>query len=375
MLRHVVLAAIAGGLAFGQAPSDKKAMTVAELSQFLAGPAVRESDATLARTVSSQHLSERLTPATLAHFIEALHAGPQTQEALRLLSDESAFLEAPAAEVPGKPAPGAPQQQTMLNAAVNFVAVTMRRLPDFFATRNTESFDDAPTVVTHSGWSPVAPVHADGTFHQTITFREGREVVGERTGAKGGADGSGPPGLTSTGEFGPLLATILRDTSHGTIAWSHWEETASGVAAVFDYAVPAAASHYEVDYCCVKSSEDPTAYAPGGMPNAYHARPAYHGELFLDPAAGTILRVTLVSELKSSDPIHQAGIAIEYAPVAIEGDKTYICPVHSLALSVAEIEGAGENGARQLTRINEVSFTGYHRFGSTIRVIAPAGQP
>jgi len=375
MLRPVVWIAISAGLAFGEAHSDKQAMTVAELSQYLAGPAVHESDASLARSVGSLHLAERLTPASLARLNETLHAGPQTQEALRLLADESAFLDPPAAEAPNKTPPNAAEQQTMLNAAVNFVAVTMRRLPDFFATRTTDSFDDAPTVVTHSGWSPAGDIHADGTFHEAITYRGGREVVGERSSVKGGSNGSGPPGLTSTGEFGPLLATILRDTSHGTIAWSHWEQTSSGTVAVFHYAVPEAASHYEVDYCCVKSGEDPTAYGPGGTPNGYHGRPAYHGELFLDPATGTILRVTLVSELKSSDPINRAGVAVDYAPVIIEGDKTYICPVHSVALSVAETMGAGENGARQLTRINEVSFTGYHRFGSTIRVVSPAGQP
>lgn len=375
MLRPLAWVAISTGLAFGQAHSDKQAMTIAQLNQVVAGPAQREGDAALARTVSSQHLSERLTPATLSHLEEALRAGPQTQAALRLLADESAFLEPPAGEIPDKPAPSAPEQQAMLNAAVNFVAVTMRRLPDFFATRVTDSFDDAPTVVTHSGWSPAEPIHPDGTFHQTITFRDGREVVGQRSSVKGGSDGSGPPGLTSTGEFGPLLATILRDSSHGTVGWSHWEPTGNTMAAVFHYAVPEAASHYEVDYCCVKSREDPTAYAPGGTPNAYHGRPAYHGELALDPMTGTILRVTLVAELKASDPIHQAGVAIDYAPVTIEGDKSYICPVHSLALSVAETYGAGENGARQLTRVNEVSFTGYHRFGSTIRVINPAGQP
>ncbi len=375
MLRPLVCAAILCGLAFGLSHSDRQTMTVAQMSQYLAGPAQHDSDDALARRVDSIYLSERLTPATLSQLEETLHAGPQARESLQLLADASGFLVPPSNELPNRPAPSAAEQQAMMNGLANFVAVMMRRLPDFFATRTTESYDNAPTVVTHSGWAPAEPMHADGTFQEGITYRQGKEVTGERATVGGGARASGPPGLTSSGEFGPLLATILRDTSHGSIGWSHWESTAAGVAAVFHYAVPEKASHYNVDFCCVKSSEVPSPFGASGMPIPFHGRPAYRGEVFIDPATGAILRVTLEAEMKSSDPLTRAGVAIDYGPVTIEGDKSYICPVHSMALSMAETYAGGENSTRQVTRINEVSFTGYHRFGATIRVVEPSNQP
>lgn len=374
MLRPLVCGAVLFWLAFGRSHSDDQAMTVGQLSQYLAGEAQHDSDDALALRLNSIHLSECLTPATLAKLEDGFHLGPQARESLQLLADASGFLVPPPNELPDRPAPGAAEQQAMLKGLANFVSTTMRRLPDFFATRTTETYDNAPTVVTHSGWAPAEPMHVDGMRRETITYRQGREVTGKLA-TEGGGRAAGRLGLTSSGEFGPLLATILADSSHGKILWSHWESTGAGVAAVFAYDVPKKASHYNVDFCCVKSSEVPNPFASNGMPIPFHGRPAYHGEIFLDPASGAVLRITLETEMKSSDPITRAAIAIDYGPVTIEGDKSYICPVRSLALSVADAYTGGENGPRQVTRINEVSFTGYHRFGSTIRVIGPAGQP
>ncbi|HEY1808196.1 MAG TPA: hypothetical protein VGG42_06520 [Acidobacteriaceae bacterium] len=375
MLRTLVCTGVFCGLALGGPHRHKQAMTIAQMSQYLDGAAQHDSDDALARRVEAIHLSERLTPTTLSQLEESLHAGPQAREALMLLADISGFLAPPPAELPNKPAPSAAEQQAMVTGVSNFVASVIQRLPDFFAARTTESYDDVPTVVTHSGWAPVEPMHADGTFRQTITFRGGKEVTGERARVAEGAKAAGPPGLTSSGEFGPLLATILRDTKRGTIAWDHWESTPAVVAAVFRYAVPERASHYSVDFCCVKSSDDLTAYGASGMPVLFHGKPAYHGEIFVDPATNTVLRVTLEAEMKSSDPITQAGVAVDYGAVAIEGDKSYICPVHSVATSIAESYVGGDHGARLLTRVNDVTFDSYHRFGATIRMVEPSAQP
>ena len=111
------------------------------------------------------------------------------------------------------------------------------------------------------------------------------------------------------------------------------------------------------------------------MPVPFHGRPAYHGEIFIDGTTGAILRVTLEAEMRSSDPVTRAGIAIDYGPVTIEGDKTYVCPVRSLALSVSENPASLDSSGRLVTRMNEVTFSDYHRFGSTVRVVGPAGQP
>lgn len=372
MFAPLIGIAMAVLLASIPSPADRAGVTVDQLRNLVA--AGHASDAETARKIRVLHLSERLTAVTLQKIVDVQHPGPQTAEALHLLADFSAFLEPPAQEIPQRQAPDIPQQQAMVNGAVHFLSVVLKQLPDFFATRTTESFDDGPTAVTHSGWSPAGEMHPVGTFNQEIAFRGGKEVVGTSSAsARGSGPGSGPPGLTSTGEFGSLLAIVLRDTAHGTLSWSHWEQTAGGVVGVFRYEVPQQQSHYAVDFCCVKSYEDPAAYLPGGTPNAYHGRPPYHGEMSIDPVTATLVRLTLQTELKDSDPITDAGVLIDYGPVEIQGDKSYICPVRTLAISTAESLMDGDYGTRPITRINEVAFTRYHRFGASVQIV-PAGS-
>ena len=136
--------------------------------------------------------------------------------------------------------------------------------------------------------------------------------------------------------------------------------------------MPQKASHYAVNFCCVRNAEDPRTYQPGSEnDNSYHGTPAYHGTLSLDPASGAILRVTLESELKSSDPITRAEISVQYGSVEI-GGKSYLCPIRSIAISLAQTHGGGDMSDRSILRINEASFTEYHRFGSTTRILPGA---
>jgi hypothetical protein len=172
-----------------------------------------------------------------------------------------------------------------------------------------------------------------------------------------------------------VLATVLRDASKGKIAWSHWETAKTGTVAVFNYQVPAGSSHYEVNFCCVRGSEDPSAYGNGlagldvDKSNSYRGTPAYHGTLTIDPETGTILRITVDPELKADGPIMRSSVEVEYGPVEI-GGNTYICPVRSIAVSDAKTRLGGDMGDRTILRINEVAFTNYHRFGSTSQIVA-----
>ncbi len=375
MRRLILLALLAAPLA--SYATDRA--TVDQLRQaLLSRQAAHDSDENLARYIGSVELTERLTPLTQSQIRASLSAGPKTAQALDLLTDESALLDPPAAELPTRAAPETAEQQAMLNAAVHFVAVTFRSLPNFLASRVTRSFDDSPLVVTHSGWAPShTDLHLVGTFNQEITYRDGREAT-LRAVTTSGSDtkqGASPPGLTSSGEFGPILAVVLRDASKGTITWSHWEQTANGVAGVFHFQVPVGASHYEVNFCCVLSAEDPNAYRTDpGAPNSanfYRGMPAYHGSLAIDTATGSILRLTLDPELSADGPISRSAIAVDYGPVEI-GGESYACPIRSVALSRARARLGGDMSDRIINRLNEVSFTSYHRFGSTMRIITDA---
>jgi hypothetical protein len=353
---------------------------VEQLKQKLAAQqSAGNNDGSCAQQLNSLELTEQLTQPTLDRITAEFKPGPKTALSLKLLADSSAFLAPPAGELLEKAPPEIAVQQAMLKSAINFVGVTLHQMPDFLATRLTDSYDDIPLSVTHSGWAPQTDLHLAATFSNHITYRNGQEVLDLQPGSSGAKSRNepSPVGLVSIGEFGPALGITLADASKGTLKWSHWEQSAAGPVAVFHYEVPPAASHYWVNYCCVRGSQDTGAAIAYGIDaqsaslesDSYHGTPSYHGNLYLDPATGAVLRVTIESDLKHSDPIMRAAISVQYGPVEIDG-KSYICPVRSIAISLVKSHARGDMSDREIWRINEVSFTNYHRFGSTSRIIA-----
>ena len=160
--------------------------------------------------------------------------------------------------------------------------------------------------------------------------------------------------LISGGEFGSTLSMVLTDTVKGKVNWSHWEQTATGPLAVFHYSVPSSASHFEVlnsvqRQASLQGTSNPRVGSNAGSgievtsnsgPNTsnFITRPGYHGSLWVDPATGSILRTTIEADSKGSSEFKRAAILVEYGPVQI-GESQFICPVRSLALSMA-VSGA-----------------------------------
>src|SRR5882672_4643293 len=190
-------------------------VTVEQLEQVLREQAsANKSDKDIARKIGDLELIQQLTPFEMDRLTIELKAGPKTTLALNLLSDSSAFLEPPSEELPAKSAPSAVEQLSMVNAAVTYVAGAKQRLPNLLATRITRSFDDSPLVVSDQGSSAQRiGLHAAGTFTQEITYRDGHEAINDPSTVPGGKTRrtDAPSGLSSWGEFGPLLATILAD--------------------------------------------------------------------------------------------------------------------------------------------------------------------
>ncbi len=353
-------------------------VTVAQLHEILAAQQTAgKNDGDRAQQLNSLELTEQLTQPTMDRITAEFKPGPKTALSLKLLADASAFLEPPAGELLDKAPPTVAEQRAMIKSTFNFVAVTQHHMPDFLATRLTDSYDNIPLSVTHSGWAPRTDLHPAGTFSHHIVYRNGEEVVDRQPGSSGAKPKNEPTpvGLVSFGEFGPAMGVILSDASKGILKWSHWEQTAAGPVAVFHFEVPQAASHYTVNYCCVREAQNTAGAVAFGIDaksategDSYHGTPSYHGNLYLDPTSGTVLRVTIESDLKPSDPIMRAATSVQYGPVDI-GGNSYICPVHSIAISLTKSHAKGDMSDMEVLRINEVSFTDYHRFGSTSRII------
>jgi len=379
MPRYVLLLAFAAA-AF-PALAEKR-VTIAELKQFLAAEsAAHKSDGWIADHLIEMELTEQLTNPTLDRMTADIKPGKKTAQSLELLADRSAFLEPPPSEIPSEPAPKFAEQERLLQGAVDFANVTLARLPNFLATRATRTFENLDSS-GNIGMGTVRPVsyerlHESGEYSRQITYRDGHEVKTDA--AHGGVEndkrGETAEGLTSTGEFGLFLQEILAGSAKGKIVWSHWEKTRTGVAAVLSYEVPQEASHYAVDVCCVlfvpRTGSGERNSGTRESFGRFHATPGYHGYLYLDPETGAVMRATLEATMGSNDPVTRMGTWVDYGNVEI-GGREFLCPVRSTAFQ--ELRGAtpSEPG---LMRLNEVTFTNYHRFGSTAQILPAKPEP
>jgi VWFA-related protein len=372
-MRKLVLCIILAGIALPGFAANR--VTVVQLQQILTA-AKAKSDADLAKQLSGLELTERLSSASLAR-LEATLPGENARQALVELADASAFLDPPAAEIPSMPIPDVAEQRRMLALTVAYVVKTIPQLPNFFATRNTNRFEDTPQLQRGTFFVPYEPLHSIGLTTVTVLYRDGKEAIDT------GESKKPPPatgGLTTMGVFGPILSTVLLDAAQNKLSWARWEQGPEGPEAVFSYAVPKEKSHYEVNYCCVIDQAATVAA------NVHPYRPivGYHGELTIDPTTGTILRIVAEADLKPTDPVVRAAIVVEYGPIEIAG-KTYFCPLRSVSAAKAQIVQFDPiykfplaNQLQPLkTSLNDVAFNQYHVFRGDAQVLteAVADQP
>ena len=352
-----------------------KRVTVDRLEQTLAA-AHSLQDAEVARQLSDLELTERLSTSKLER-LETDLPGEKSRQALMILAETSAFLDPPAAEIPGHPTPDAATQRKVLALTVNYVTQTLHQLPNFFATRLTSSFQDMPagqrpstTPTSSDSTAAYQPIHLVGNSTVTVTFRDGHEVVDQSN-----FDPRVRP-LTTAGVFGPILGTVVVDAARSKLAWSHWERGQTGLQAVFSYEVPKENSHYTLTYDSI-STPNPCSTTPQTLSTVV----AYHGEMAIDPASGTILRLMLLADLKPDEFAPAgSGIVVEYGQVNI-GGKPYFLPVRSVTSSLAHslhMFGGWGNGQGcptlavtpgLQTSLNDVVFENYHVFRSETRIV------
>ena len=347
-------------------------------------------DADLAQRIAALELTERPSRSTLKAWI-ANSAGPTTTEAIKSLANLAAFLNPPPADIPTNPAPDFPTQRAMMAQAIDFVAATLSDLPDFLADRVTTSYDDTPQSFKPGDWPVRLGVHPIGQSTAEIAFLDGRET--DDPAVTNSKSKSAPPGLTSWGEFGPILRVVLSDAAKGKLAWSHWEKDDSRRVAVFQFSVARAQSHYTVNYCCVIILGEPIRgnLRLASTSSEFHQTVGYHGSLSIDPDTGAIARLVIQADFSPDDPISRAGIAVDYGKVRI-GEKEFTCPLKSISIAVAPDNSSAASGGWPATGscatcgrvlpgtatadeaskllLNEVHFQNYHHFESTARIVS-----
>lgn len=360
-----------------------KRLSVAKLQRLLdADSAARKPDAEIARQLEGIELTERMPDAVFAQLTARFGSRSQTAVALRLLADESEFVEPAPDQAAGQAAPDMAAQARMLDAAREYVSKTLRRLPNFLSTRVITRYDDTPHADKPGDWPTRLGLHLVTTVREPTSVSFDRD---NQPAAQGSAEWRPGTGLVSGGEFGTTLGMVLADISKGEVSWSHWEQTSAGKLAVFHFSVPESASHFEVfssfrrEASTVATRSAPNVRGISGVTlqqNANSAdvqlvreRPAYQGSIWVNPADGVVYRITMETDTKMGLKIlRRAAILVEYGPVEIAG-KRYICPVRSLAQADEVTTTESRLGDAATEWLNETVFTDYHRFGSSVRIL------
>lgn len=329
-------------------------------------------DAELAHQLSGLELTERMSSSTLRSLEQSI-PGAKSRQALLALADASVFLSLPAVDAVSDAAPASSEQRRILNATVDYLARTLPKLPNFYATRTIVRFADKPigkrtkTVPQNdSSWQHV------GSSKVVVTYRDGKEVINPREWGKHPHHAEGE-GMITRGTFGPILSIVFVDATHsGGFTWSRWERGHTATRAVFRYRVPQDQSHYSVGFHARST----------GQPDSQQVT-AYHGELAIDPATGTIVRVTLEADQPLDSPILRSDIMVEYGPVEI-GGKTYTCPIRSVSISTSgtdlkrRLDPFGGLSLPAGILLNDVTYDNYHQFRSESRIlpgVIPAPNP
>ncbi len=345
-------------------------VTVAQLEEL----AHAQSD--LLRKLQNLELTERVSTPRLDALLNLIH-GERERQALTADADLSIALAPPADEIVNRPPPSVEEQRAILLRTFDYLQNAIPKLPDFYALRNTERFEEPPERDNEIWKMP----HQDQTLHfatgehATVLYRNGQEVVEKKKklSQRGVVRGVRARDLEIRGTFGPILAYVMTAaaTGPGNLRWKRWERGQYGDLAVFSYtAVSTNKLVPEITYCCLPEGDGTTLY---------RNKADTYGEFAVNPDTGAIMRIVINADLNEERdpdvPLIRSQVMVEYGPEEL-GGKSYICPQRSVEISrgrserelyewgmVFSVYGYFE------TMINDVTFGGYHKFGSEARIL------
>ena len=365
-------------------PSRK--ISVSELEDMLKSmEAEKKSDADIATTLKQVELSEELTREAMYHLTDNV-PGRLTLEQIYVLEAQSAFLPPPPADIPSTPAPDAAAQKALLDKAAGYVANSYSQLPALTATKTTLRFQDSvqavasstgvkgsakDTTVESSFSDPYLFIHyINATVHPVAIEAGSEKKPAEKDPTRWGANG-----YIKILEPEPNLSEVFRLAQlSGSFQWVRWESIAGRSMAVFSFSVPKQKDGLKIDVCCFPKRTEAgvanfytasTGRAVGGSEatpgvggvtgnwqttmdwNNFKTVAPYHGELFIDPGKGIVVRMNVEAEMKPTDAVLQLDTRIDYGAVTA-GTNTYVVPVRSIIDSV-DIPG-GVSGAAAYSR-------------------------
>ena len=221
------------------------------------------------------------------------------------------------------------EQNRMIAAMTDYANTYTDKLPNFVCQQITTQFAAGKNG---NKW------HKGDTTSSKLVFNGGREertleLVNNKAVQGGARRPRFRTNFSSEGEFGILLSKIFDPASNAQFSWAGWDTAGTHQAAKIDYAIDLQHSSME-------------------LVNYIKAKVAYHGSVFIDPAAGTVYRVTSgTTEIPEELQMKSIFTTIDYDPVTI-GTQSYLLPVRATVTLVTDRDQVK----------NEIAFTGYRKF-------------
>lgn len=370
-------------LALAATPAwSAKKVTVAELKDELAAMHKEgQSDTDVANALKQEELSELLTRSAMNSMVADL-PGPLSTEQIYVLEARGAMLAPPATDIPTTGAPDAAGQKTLLDKTADYVNKTYGQLPSLTATRTTLRFQDNMQAASassgmHGGAVDVSTGSSFSNGFQYIRYINSTEAQvatehgAERLSSEKDKTPWGANGMIALLDPPPVLGAVFQEAqSAGDVKWLRWEMVNGKQTAVFSFAVPRKKAHMPVDVCCfpdvqqtgtVSFTSAATAGMNGGSGGAsgnlqsnttyhpYKTNVPYHGQFFIDPDSGIVVRMITQPELKTTDVVHREDTRIDYGPVSV-GSKTMVLPVKTVIETEVVPYGDSGSAGRYTTR-------------------------
>ncbi len=346
-----------------------KEITVAELVDMLATMRhEKKSDADVANELRQVQLSEQLTRPVMNSLADTVPGQLSTVQ-IYVLEARSALLPPPPEDIPANPAP---DTAAVLAKAAVYASSTYAQLPALTAVRTTLRFQDSfEAIADSSGQSSGAvdatmgtglAAHHENYFYYMnsadtpIALNKGQETLP--------ADKTrwGRNRMIEVMDPDPNLARVISEAqASGGIRFVRWESINGKAAAVFSFAVNKKKTHMGVHVCCFPQIEQagraaypgdvfapPTGnFQTSTVWNLYKRdNVPYHGEIFIDPSSGIVVRLVTQTDEESSDVVHQVDERVDYDPVTV-GGKPLVLPVR--AITITEVVPNGESGVGAIT--------------------------
>jgi hypothetical protein len=354
----------------------------------------KKTDAELADELKQIELTEELTRPTMNTLVGSV-PGPLSLQQIYVLEGRSADLLPPVSDLPTAQAPDAATQQAIVAKADAYIRGIYDQLPFLTATKATLRFQDNMEAV-RAGSGIVGNATSDDTslsFSNPATFIHYINAAVVNVESEHGIEK--PPAQKDKTPWGlnkmialqepdPNLDVVFQEAKDAeSIKWLRWELVNGRQVAVYSFAVPKAKSQVAVNVCCfpdVKQSgvarfytattasvlggQDATPGGGGGVAgnlqisttwHNYKATVPYHGEFFIDPETGVVMRMITEDELNPSEVVHNVDTRIDYGPLKF-GNKMLVAPVMTIINTVVVPNGdsgAGGYATRRTLFISE----------------------